>query len=118
MPNVRFIADPKLPRDWADKPYRAGHEAAMSDDEANRWIRRGVAIVVTPAMAAAETRAANAAAAAPADEVTRPEIPEDILDQHHFTRIALARRLTDAPVENVAEADQVILSEIDRRAGQ
>lgn len=124
MPNVRFIADPKLPRDWADKPYRKGYETAMSEDEADRWVRRGVAIIVTPAMAAAETRAANAAAAA-AERPQSPEgggdasapIPDDWRDLHHMQRLSLARRLApDTEIDTASEADEIIAAELERRA--
>lgn len=46
MPRIRFIADPKLPRDWAHLGYRKGDEVALSADLCERWIRRGVAVYV------------------------------------------------------------------------
>lgn len=46
MPRIRFTADPKLPRDWAHLGFRKGDETDLSDDQANRWLRRGVAVVV------------------------------------------------------------------------
>lgn len=46
-----------------------------------------------------------------------PEIPEDIGDQHHSTRIALANQLLpgDQKVSSAAEADEVIAAEQARR---
>lgn len=57
MPRIRFTADPKLPRDWADRPYRKDTEHDMSDDEAGRWIRRGVAEIVADAIVEAPVEA-------------------------------------------------------------
>lgn len=51
MPLVIFTANPKLPRDMAHLPYVAGYSAEMSADQADRWIRRGVARIVVPAPA-------------------------------------------------------------------
>ena len=129
MPTVRFTAPPKLPRDWADKPYRDGWEGEMPQDEAERWVRRGVAMIVTPAMKAAETRAARAASEAqtpaeplaepPAEDPAQdgaPEIPEDWRDQHHLARIALARRISGEDIATAADADGIIAAEADRRA--
>jgi hypothetical protein len=49
--NVRFTADPVLPRDLRDRPYKNGYECEMSEVSANRWVRRGVAVIVPPAAA-------------------------------------------------------------------
>jgi len=49
MPRVRFTADPVLPLDWRHLPYREGYEADMTADQANRWLRRGVAVIVPEA---------------------------------------------------------------------
>lgn len=46
MPLVIFTANPKLPRDMAHLPYVAGYSAEMSADQADRWVRRGVARIV------------------------------------------------------------------------
>lgn len=48
MPRLRFTADPKLPRDLAHLGYRKDDEVELSDDQANRWLRRGVAVIVPP----------------------------------------------------------------------
>jgi hypothetical protein len=40
---IRFTSDPKLPRDWAHFPYRAGFEVDLPPDQAERWIRRNCA---------------------------------------------------------------------------
>lgn len=45
------------------------------------------------------------------------EIPEDWADQHHSTRIALAKKLApDATVDTAAQADEIIAAEAERRA--
>lgn len=64
MPRVRFTAEPKLPADWAAKPYRQGWEGEMSEDEAGRWVRRGVAEIL------------------PVAEPAIAEIPVIIVDPH------------------------------------
>lgn len=46
MPRVLFTATPKLPRDMAHLPYVAGYSEEMTQDRADRWIRRGVARIV------------------------------------------------------------------------
>lgn len=46
MPVVLFTSTPKLPRDLAHLPYVAGYRKDMTEDEANRWLRRGVARVI------------------------------------------------------------------------
>ena len=43
---IRFTSTPKLPRDLAHLGYAAGVEVDLSDDQAARWLRRGVAEVV------------------------------------------------------------------------
>jgi hypothetical protein len=57
MPLIRFTDDPILPRDWINRPYKKGYEAEMTEDEAHRWLKRGVAIIV-PAAGASLARAA------------------------------------------------------------
>lgn len=49
MPRIRFTADPKLPDDLAHLGYRRGTEVDLSEDQANRWLRRGVAEVIAEA---------------------------------------------------------------------
>lgn len=49
MTRIRFTADPKLPDDLAHLGYRRGTEIDLSDDQANRWLRRGVAEVIAEA---------------------------------------------------------------------
>jgi hypothetical protein len=46
MPLVRFTSSPKLPRDWANKPYVLGYECEMSQDEADRWVRRNCILIL------------------------------------------------------------------------
>jgi hypothetical protein len=46
MPRIRFTADPKLPRDLAHLEYRKDQEVDLPDDQADRWLRRGVAVVI------------------------------------------------------------------------
>jgi hypothetical protein len=46
MPRIRFTTDPKLPRDLAHLGYVTGTEIDLSEDQAGRWLRRGVAEVV------------------------------------------------------------------------
>ena len=46
MPRIRFTADPKLPRDIAHLGYEKGQEVDLSTDQAERWLRRGVAVAV------------------------------------------------------------------------
>ena len=48
MPKVKFVQEPKVPRDFAHKGYKKGWEGEMSLDEANRWLRRGVVEIVSP----------------------------------------------------------------------
>lgn len=48
MPLVRFTVTPKLPRDLKYLGYEAGTEVDMTNDQANRWLRRGVAEIVPP----------------------------------------------------------------------
>lgn len=48
MPRIKFTRDPKLPRDLAHLGYKAGDEVDLTLDQAERWIRRGVAEIVAP----------------------------------------------------------------------
>lgn len=48
MPRIRFTSDPKLPRDLAHLGYKKGDEVELSDNAAERWLRRGVAVVMPP----------------------------------------------------------------------
>lgn len=109
MPRIRFTVDPKLPRDLAHLDYKKGQEVDLPDDQANRWLRRGVAVVV------AEAPAAAAELPLEPEEAGAVEIPQDWDELHHSSRIALARRLTDDPVDTAADADRVIADEIERR---
>lgn len=61
MPLIRFTADPKLPRDLAHLDFKKGVEVELSDDKAGRWLRRGVAEIVTADEIAARRRAADKA---------------------------------------------------------
>jgi hypothetical protein len=47
MPTIRFTRQPKLPRDLAHLGYQAGQVVSVTDNEAQRWLNRGVAVVVT-----------------------------------------------------------------------
>lgn len=116
MPRIRFTATPKLPRDLAHLGYAAGTEVDLSEDQAGRWLRRGVAVVIPPPPPVAPSpAAAPPAAAQPAEPPV--EIPADWQNQHHMVRMALARRLTADPLDNVAAADAAIAAELARRAG-
>lgn len=46
MPRIQFTVDPKLPRDWQNLPFVKGYVANLSDDQAQRWVNRGVAVYV------------------------------------------------------------------------
>lgn len=50
MPRIKFIADPKLPRDLAHLGYCKGHEVDLSANQAERWVRRGVAVYLPDAL--------------------------------------------------------------------
>lgn len=50
MMRIRFIADPVLPRDLIHLGFRAGMEVDLSDDQAGRWVRRGVAEIIGPSL--------------------------------------------------------------------
>lgn len=110
MPRVLFTADPKLPSDIAHLGYRKGMEVDLSEDAANRWLRRGVATII----ASASPAPSAPAPAAPADASDPVVIPDGWQNQHHMARMALARRITAEPVENVAAADAVIAAEVAR----
>lgn len=111
MPRIRFTADPKLPRDLAHLGYRKDTEADLSQDQADRWLRRGVAEIVADH---------PAPVAEPEPEPEPPvEIPGDWRDQHHMARIALARRLSpDEEIATAGDADAVIELEVERRAAE
>lgn len=47
MPQVRFIQEPKLPVDFKYKGYTKDKMYEMTQDEADRWVRRGVAEIVS-----------------------------------------------------------------------
>lgn len=73
MPLIRFTAAPKLPRDLTHLGYTQGTEVELTDDQAARWLRRGVAEVVSDDEIEARRRAAekvgrDAAAKRAADE--------------------------------------------------
>ena len=59
MPLVRFTDHPRLPFDWQDKAksWFKGAEVEMTEDQAQRWIRRGCAEIITPAAAVALAKA-------------------------------------------------------------
>ena len=119
MPRIRFTADPKLPRDIAHLEYRKDIEVDVSLDEANRWLRRGVAEmiadqVVEPEPAAVSPATLTAQVAA-SDAVESVPIPDDWEAMHHMQRMTLARRLTSNAVNTVVTADAVITAELDRR---
>jgi hypothetical protein len=44
MPRIRFTGNAKPPF-----TFRTGDEADLSDDQANRWLRRGIGVIVPPA---------------------------------------------------------------------
>lgn len=116
MPRIRFTHEPKLPRDLAHLGYCKDMEVDLSDDQADRWLRRGVAVVVLDAKPAKAAAPVPEPAVVP--EPAEVEIPEDWEEHHHMARMALARRLTDEPVENAAVADQVIAAEVARREAE
>ncbi len=49
MPKIRFTGSPNIPHDMADKwgKYIRGSIHEVSNDEADRWLRRGMAEVLT-----------------------------------------------------------------------
>jgi len=57
MPRIRFTCDPQLPLDWRHLPYVEGYEVDLSEDQAQRWIRRGVAEVIPDVAPEAEAAA-------------------------------------------------------------
>lgn len=70
---IRFTSTPKLPRDLAHLGYAAGVEVDLSDDQAARWLRRGVAEVV-PAVSVPEP--VEVVATESPVEVTAVEMPD------------------------------------------
>lgn len=133
MPRIRFTATPKLPRDMAHLGYHEGTEVDLSEDQANRWLRRGVATVIEPEPQRGRFTASPPSPAtptptptpAPASPVTTSttttqqpvEIPSDWETQHHMARLALARRLApDATIADASAADDLIRAEVKRRA--
>lgn len=108
---IRFIVTPKLPRDLAHLGYVLGTEVDVREDEANKWLNRGVAEAIPDGPAA--VLAADATGDEPKLVI---DIPDDWESQHHKSRIALARRLTTDPVESAIDAAAVILAELERRA--
>ena len=128
---VRFVRDEIYETEGRGKGprYRADHEYDLPDDLAQRWLRRGAAIV-SPDPEPPEPEAAPQAAAEPPQEPEPPpepephlpvsdddppDIPEDWREQHHSTRIALARRLSGAEVTSASDADAIIAEEVERR---
>lgn len=116
MPRIRFTVTPKLPRDLQHLGYEAGTEVDLSDDQAGRWLRRGVAVVVAAPAAPATAAVAPLATPPAADSGAAEMIPGDWQNLHHMARMALARRITTDPVPNLAAADAVIAAEVERRA--
>ena len=116
MPRIRFTTAPKLPRDLAHLGYTQGTEADLSDDQAGRWLRRGVAVLV-PAPTPTTTPSPGPSPAADAPANAAPvAIPDDWQTLHRMARMALARKLTADPVETLAAADALIAAELARRA--
>lgn len=108
---IRFTVTPKLPRDLAHLAYTVGTEVDVRDDEADKWLNRGVAEII-PAEQPAELQAADT----DAEPRLVVDIPDDWESQHHMSRIALARRLTTEAVETAADAAAVIMAELESRA--
>jgi len=81
MPRIRFTADPKLPRDLAHLGYVKGMEVDLSEDQAARWLRRGVAEVIAPEPVMAVEALVEMETEPPALEVSNvPEIPDTSAD--------------------------------------
>jgi outer membrane biosynthesis protein TonB len=77
MPRIRFTVDPKLPRDLAHLAYRKDTEVDLSEDQADRWLRRGVAVQLPPQSAEPEPAEPEPAEPEPAEpEPTEPEPTE------------------------------------------
>jgi hypothetical protein len=74
---VKFTADPKLPDDIKHLGYHKDLEVNLSDDEGQRWIRRGVA----QEMPAKKKRGPAAPETAPAAETPAPELLEAMREQ-------------------------------------
>lgn len=106
MPRIRFTADPKLPRDLVHLGYRKDAEVDLPDDAANRWLRRGVAVVVPQA---ADTVAAETVAGA--DTVGH------LLDAAE-TIIAESVGADSVPAETVEGADTVAPAEPPKPRGR
>lgn len=70
---IRFTKDPKLPRDWANLPYRAGVEVDLSPDQAERWIRRDCAVEIPDVESAAVVEVVTEVVSA--SETTEPVAP-------------------------------------------
>ena len=68
MLKIHFLTNPKIPNDKVDewKDYKKDTVHEVSSDEANRWIRRGVAEIVT-------TRQTNLIVAELKEEEKEPE---------------------------------------------
>lgn len=68
---IRFTYDPKLPIDLVHLGYKQGMEVELSDDSANRWINRGVAIEIKEQV---RTRKGEVRAEAEAREPSVPSL--------------------------------------------
>ena len=77
MPRIRFTADPKLPRDLKHLGYRKDTEVDLSQDQADRWLRRGVAVVIpdAPVQRPAPRQAASPVVEKPAEKPAEPAAP-------------------------------------------
>lgn len=111
---IRFTVTPKLPRDLAHLAYTVGTEVDVRDDEADKWLNRGVAEII-PAEQPTEPQDEPQVADTDAEPRLVVDIPDDWESQHHMSRIALARRLTTEAVETAADAAAVIMAEIESR---
>lgn len=117
MPRILFTSQPKLPRDMQHLGYRQGMEVDVTEDQANRWLRRGCAEIVVAAVLPPAPAVVSAPVPVHEIEPFKPQvvIPDDWEDLHHMVRISLARSLSDLPVPNSEIANAVITAEIDRR---
>lgn len=102
MPRIHFTSSPKIPRDkvneWGD--YKIGSVHNISDNEAERWLRRGVAEIVSPRRAAVinkEEEQAEEEARIKAEEIQKETMEKAQAD-------AKARARAEEEAKKVAEA--------------
>lgn len=69
MPRIRFLSTPKIPRDLAPLDYKEGDEVDLPQDQADRWLVRGIAVVVPDAPKQAPLAAKPATVIAPISAV-------------------------------------------------